>query len=967
MPNNKSLIDKLKKSQKKEKTKAEKLNKTSKKSPTYMKKAETKVSDDRKLADLMEELRGYTQHEFDKYIYDYLYFNRVAATSREALSVLVKLPKPMRNKLIDEWASQSEYSLSRFVENFETDARKMSREEKSSGSNKLVKEYANILRELNEEDIEETDPLKRKEMEELFGTVYDDIEMEMSSNMNTKAGKMLEYNRVREEDVPGSWIDEENSRIGMGMTRGYSEDKELDGWERKRDEMSMRSRAVRDPDNLMDEIWNLKSMIKSQERMIQSTKYVFSDELKETFDAGIKILNILALADGKVIVNKEISKALSKELKSKGDGVAKYVSKLKNRLKKLRNKLHEMEGGYGYLERLNLAEMKINLYDLETRLPLSSTKYDELDSCISMYKAAEWVGEKVSKTMIACNKEYERFFVHPKDSIEIDVDGEKTVVTKANTLFFRMLCFRGDQRQEGNILKVSVPPAIKKYVPELEDVEELDFLVVYVTKRGEFLIQDEEMFSKEKKFIKTKRATVRDQIEIFSESKVTLEIVQKARLVLANALNECVKRDKTLTSGVYDVNYTVNSPLVYNTVNDLSMTEDNEYVTVKRLAEGMASILLYLGPAGSKIFSTKIANGHYGNNMSLANLPEEEKNPEGAELFSYNLSVATDTNPTEAVDYLEKNFTSEYSTFVKDFVADLYVSVYGFRNVSYLRSGKIEIDKEKGCQNFEYLTNVRNSLIQKESEKPESERMEIPDFARQDSAKFENVDPREIIYYMEDGRVFCFTVPELTRLIRKAEETESSFVMNPVTKDPFSEEFIDNFKNIYMMKSSDVSPHEDFKVAVKDERIAPKKKEEVELAPNLITKLKKGLKNLRTSSKVKEDKEVYDHWEDQFLSSDDDDGGFSPPVEPDSPSDSDSLVEPDSPSDSDSLVEPDSPSEPEASSVDGGDKKLCDVCGSVIESSGYITTIKEQPVGVYSVVYFCGKECGEKSNENLLK
>ena len=264
--------------------------------------------------------------------------------------------------------------------------------------------------------------------------------------------------------------------------------------------------------------------------------------------------------------------------------------------------------------------------------------------------------------------------------------------------------------------------------------------IAYVTKDQEFFIQDEDIFKLEKQYIKNLKMYPHDKVSLFLKSKID-ESTQK---FAKNRLSEI------LSLVAPDVEEYKDPDGQYITRAIEKMMENS--VINKDLLTRIAEIGIYLKD-NNGIFFKRIKQEYYIPEI-LVTLTREEKLPE---VFD---------DPTE------KNIVSINNIIdnqVNNYVQTLADSIYQ-RNNSTER-----VPMRPYAQIPKYKVNKWKSACDED---------------------LEGVPDEHIVYYKEDGKVYCLLISNIYEQLN----SEGGIAINPRTKKPLDEDFVERFKQLYDSK-----------------------------------------------------------------------------------------------------------------------------------------------------------------------
>ena len=430
----------------------------------------------------------------------------------------------------------------------------------------------------------------------------------------------------------------------------------------------------------------------------------------------------------------------------------KYLKAQSWSLKKLRKKLEQAAGS-----------------DWEDYKPLIEDY--SFVKCMKKFNTFEWIKGKVTGVWLQDNEEEENEYIFKNISIEED----GLIWYQANKKFFALQCnsYKKDRVQNGDVLtsytqtgkkvKFMVGYTIVGY--QYEDGKHKTRTHMVDTKEGKkvqrtFIIQDEALFNKEKEFTRLVNQSDMSRVQDILNSSVTETTADGVMKSLSTSLMEIapMKSDYgiiTLNSrGVKTVNY--NTPYMQILMSTL---RDAYEQTNKELFTKAASLLVFLNIPESKTFRNNIANEYYLPDI-LATLSSAEKFPEAFQ----------DPNASgKFLDELTANINNKIFKMVRGF-ADYHIQ----DPTNIKRTDYSFTDFSRSIKTSKRL----NACSNKDRVKGASE--------------------EEIIYYNENGTIYCFTVNELYNQLLIEGNLD-----NPETGKPFDISFVKRFGELYNKKLSE--------------------------------------------------------------------------------------------------------------------------------------------------------------------
>jgi hypothetical protein len=430
----------------------------------------------------------------------------------------------------------------------------------------------------------------------------------------------------------------------------------------------------------------------------------------------------------------------------------KYLKAQSWSLKKLRKKLEQAAGS-----------------DWEDYKPLIEDY--SFVKCMKKFNTFEWIKGKVTGVWLRDNDEEENEYIFKNISIEED----GLIWYQANKKFFALQCnsYKKDRVQNGDILtsytqtgkkvKFMVGYTITGY--QYEDGKHKTRTHMVETKEGKkvqrtFIIQDEALFNKEKEFTRSVNQSDMSRVKDLLNSSVTESTADGVMKSISTSLMEIapMKSDYgiiTLNSrGIKTVNY--NTPymqILMATLRDTSEQTNNELFTKA------ASLLVFLNIPESKTFRNNIENEYYLPDI-LATLSSAEKFPEAFQ----------DPNASgKFLDELTANINNKIFKMVRGF-ADYHIQ----DPTNIKRTDYSFTDFSRSIKTSKRLNACSNK------------------------DRVKGVSEEEIVYYNENGTIYCFTVNELyNQLLIEGN------LNNPETGKPFDIAFVKRFDELYNKKLSE--------------------------------------------------------------------------------------------------------------------------------------------------------------------
>lgn len=264
--------------------------------------------------------------------------------------------------------------------------------------------------------------------------------------------------------------------------------------------------------------------------------------------------------------------------------------------------------------------------------------------------------------------------------------------------------------------------------------------IAYITKDKKFIIQDEDIFKLEKEYIKNLKKYPHDKVSIFLKSKVDESTQKFAKYRLADILSFVAPQVEEYKDpeGQY-ITRAVEKMMENSVIN-------------KDLLTRIAEIGVYLKD-NNGIFFKRIKQEYYIPEI-LVTLTREEKLPE---VFD---------DPTETNIY-QINIIIDNQ--VNNFVRTLADSIYQKNNATE------RVPMRPYAQLPQYKVKKWKSACDEH---------------------LEGVPDEHIVYYKEDGKVYCLLISNIYEQLN----SEEGIAINPATKNPLDEDFVERFRQLYDSK-----------------------------------------------------------------------------------------------------------------------------------------------------------------------
>ena len=336
----------------------------------------------------------------------------------------------------------------------------------------------------------------------------------------------------------------------------------------------------------------------------------------------------------------------------------------------------------------------------------------------------------------------------------------------------------------------------KVLTAKINSGKEVRMQIAYLTTSDKFIIQDDEVFSAERKYIYQKNLTRGKEIEQMLNSKVNKNTEQLTRIRLSEILKKVAPEIKDYES----------PETKYITDAVKKMVETS--VSAKDLFRQLANIQVYLENT-NRVFAFRVKEAYYTPQI-LVTLTQEEKLPE---LFD-------DPETTEdKILLITSTINREISNFIQRMGESMYQKEYVTENVplnpSRIVPARYNLKKWKnGCTNKDDVK-------------------DIPD--------------AHVVYYKEDGQVYCLLISDIFKQIK----TENP--SNPITGKNLDKDFVQRFTELY--SKFNITETDNFVIPTPSPvkispsptpspvKISPKK---ALLAPELLDKIIKNINKLWT-------------------------------------------------------------------------------------------------------------------------
>lgn len=340
------------------------------------------------------------------------------------------------------------------------------------------------------------------------------------------------------------------------------------------------------------------------------------------------------------------------------------------------------------------------------------------------------------------------------------------------------------------------------FIMRTDDNLPVSFFVVHELQNSNFLVQDEELFTKEKEWFSRQQERLEDRLNELLSQKISdssEKLVKYMREYVGGLFKELIGEGEELESSIFTL---------------------SQGGTIRDYLKKSASVLLFVSPYYmgnyASIFRERVKNGYYAHS-TLPLLKNDDKLPE-----VYGAHIISDEQKIFTTQYIEK----EENQIVIEIGRILYRYQYPTEKIPPLLYIDVPERITLSSLPFQYY-----SYVQKGTEaeweklsKAEREKYNISKICANDVKESK---PWELVYYPDGDKTYCFNVYDLMLQISVGDS------INPYTGKEFGSEFVDKIGQFAEMEEK------------KQER--KEEKEEEILVPNFleiilsdIAKLEKG-------------------------------------------------------------------------------------------------------------------------------
>jgi hypothetical protein len=404
--------------------------------------------------------------------------------------------------------------------------------------------------------------------------------------------------------------------------------------------------------------------------------------------------------------------------------------------------------------------------------------------CMDKYNTYDWIDGKVTATWLCSPEDTVPDIIdYIREEISIEENGRRWY--QANKKYFALQCnkYKNKRVQKDDVL---ISMTHKREIVKLMvgyTVTGNNYSSSHMVKsdngnmvKRTFIIQDEVLFNKEKKYERISNQSEYEQIQDVLNSTVTEKSAEKVRTLISKELLniapmkkdygivhfsegvlENTKKD-SLKMALLGKNIDSNTPYMQILMQSL---RENPEQTNKELFTRAANIVVYLTTPEAKTFINNIEKEYYLPDI-LATLSPSEKFPE----------VYQDPK-------LSGTFLDQITAIIDN---KIYKLVYNLGSSEYK-----SMDSTRSIKTSTISTAFIRSI-------KTNKRLS----ACENNKRVKNVPDSEIIYYSEGDTIYCFSVEELyDRLVIQED------IINPETNNKFDIEFVRRFGELYNKKLAD--------------------------------------------------------------------------------------------------------------------------------------------------------------------
>ncbi len=364
--------------------------------------------------------------------------------------------------------------------------------------------------------------------------------------------------------------------------------------------------------------------------------------------------------------------------------------------------------------------------------------------CMNLYYNPPWIEEKIIKIYITSDNDSDITpYIHKEDSINLN--GKNWY--KVNKKYYILQCnlFSKGKDQNGYVLTLYDDKGKK-----------LSISICYQTEDNKYIIQDEDIFNKEKEYIRKTKLSVSDKIELIKQEVVGDDVIKYGESILKRELERATGQE-------FDKDF------ISSTIHAIELNSKNVEEFVEKLGEIVVYLSLDPYNVTSRIFIKRL-NAYYYTPEVLAILPPEEKLPE----YFQNWYASKKDK-----DNISRLINNNLKSFVTYFLTYLYVYRKPFDHVNLAILKPLEpfsgtfLDTIFTDKEFNSICENKNDII--------------------------NTPVEDLILYEENMKVYCLNIIDLWLRFK-----EGNF-SNPYTGQPLTLNFIENFNKTYNINAKTVN------------------------------------------------------------------------------------------------------------------------------------------------------------------
>jgi hypothetical protein len=396
--------------------------------------------------------------------------------------------------------------------------------------------------------------------------------------------------------------------------------------------------------------------------------------------------------------------------------------------------------------------------------------------CMNTHQQYEWIEGKITGVWLSGPGGGDPNSEYVFKDISIEEDGH--LWYKANKKFFSLQCnyYKKDRIQNGDTL-TSYTQAGKQiklmvgftligwkhdiYKSRTHMVDTADGRRVQRT----FIIQDEMLFNKEKRFSRRNNQMENERIQDILNSTVSERTTKSIKNIISKSLLEIAPMKKDYGIIHIDTNsknmksIDSNTPYIQILVDTL---HDNTEQTNKEFFTKAASLLVFINMPEAKTFRNNLEMEYYLPDI-LATLSPADKFPEAFR------------DPNASGKFLEELTASITNR--------IYKLVMGFAKSEYKAQDPTRRTKTDPSSSIDFTRSIKT-------------RKRIDVCSNKD--RVNGVKEEEIVYYNEGGQIYCFSIDELYEQLIIQND-----IINPDTGKQFDLSFVKRFDELYNKRLAD--------------------------------------------------------------------------------------------------------------------------------------------------------------------